>query len=109
MDTIAGLVSGNQWKSALCTIEVGVPDTVGEKITRTTEQISPPYIVHSVPVVLYRGHSTDSSIVEVFVDAATAKARMARNATFCPVARIPPMIDSIPITSAVSLATHTSE
>ena len=42
IDTMPGLRSGNQAKSAFGDSEVGVPETTGEKNTSTTAQISPP-------------------------------------------------------------------
>ncbi len=37
-----GFDSGNQAKSAPVIIDVDLPDTTGEKITRTTAEIRPP-------------------------------------------------------------------
>jgi hypothetical protein len=42
IETMPGFDSGNQEKSAPVIIEVGEPDTTGEKITSTTAEIRPP-------------------------------------------------------------------
>ena len=54
IETMPGLASGNQSKCAPGIIEVFVPDTAGEKMISTMQLISPPYMLHSAPLVLNR-------------------------------------------------------
>lgn len=54
IETIPGLLRGNQWKSTPWTIEVGPPETTGENAMRKIAEPSPPYILQSAPRVLKR-------------------------------------------------------
>src|SRR5919197_5457505 len=103
-----GLDSGNRWKSTPCTIEVGAPDTTGEKNTSTRQEPSPPYIAQSVPLVLNRFQNSEYSSVDRLAEAANANARATRNATFWPLARMPPAMASAPMITAVRRATRNS-
>src|ERR1044072_5461714 len=109
MEMMPGLDGGKTSKLASGKIEVALPDTTGEKITSSRHEPSPVYMAHSVPVVLNRFQNNEYSSVDRFADAANANASATRNATFCPLAMMPPMIDSAPTTTAVSRATLTSE
>jgi hypothetical protein len=107
MDTMPGLASGNQAKSMLGIIAVFAPDTAGEKTISTMVVIRPPYMLHSAPRVLNRCQYSEYRIVGRFAAAATAKANATRNATFCPLARIPSAIAKTPSTTAVIRDTRT--
>src|SRR5690348_10838007 len=108
METMPGLARGKRWKSTPWTIEVGAPETTGEKNTRTRQEIRPPYMPQSVPVVLNRFQNNEYSSVDRLADAANANASATRKATFWPLARIPPTMASAPTITAVRRATRTS-
>src|SRR6185312_5382082 len=74
IDTMPGLASGNQAKSACGSIAVLAPDNAGEKTISTIVETSPPYILHSAPRVLNRDQYSEYRIVGRFAAAATAKA-----------------------------------
>src|ERR1700732_790488 len=82
IDTIPGLAKGNHAKSECLSIDVGEPDTAGEKTISTIVEISPPYMLHNAPLVLNRRQYSEYRIVGRFAAAATAKASATRNATF---------------------------
>src|SRR3954471_15189038 len=65
-------------------------------------------MLHSAPVVLNRFQNSEYRIVGRFADAATANASATRNATLMPLTRMPPMIATAPMTTAVYRATLTS-
>ena len=54
-------------------------------------------MLHRAPEVLNRFQNSEYRIVGRLALAATANASATRNATFCPFAKIPPMIARIPI------------
>ncbi len=89
IDTMPGLASGNQAKSTPGIIAVFAPDTAGEKTISTMVEIRPPYMLHSAPRVLNRFQYSEYTIVGRLAAAATANASATRNATFCPLARMP--------------------
>ena len=59
-------------------------------------------------MVLNFFQNSEYSSVGRFADAATAKASATRNATFWPLARMPPTMATMPTTRAVRRATLTS-
>src|SRR5882757_10596821 len=63
IDTMPGLASGNQAKSACGSIAVFAPDTAGEKTISTIVEIRPPYILHSAPRVLNRRQYSEYRMV----------------------------------------------
>ena len=65
-------------------------------------------MLHSEPRVLNRFQYREYRIEGRFALAAIAKASETRKATFCSAARMPPMIETPPITTAVRRATRTS-
>ena len=65
-------------------------------------------MLHSAPRVLNRRQNSEYRIVGRFARAAIAKARATRKAMFWPLAKMPPMIATEPITRAVIRATRTS-
>jgi hypothetical protein len=65
-------------------------------------------MLHSAPAVLKRFQNSEYRIVGRLAEAATANASATRNAMFCPLARMPPRIATMPITTAVMRATLTS-
>src|SRR5690606_41214095 len=64
---------------------------------------------HRVPVVLNRFQNSENSRVDRFADAANANARPTRNAMFWPFTRMPPRMETAPITNAVVRATLTTD
>ena len=73
----------------------------------TMVQIRPPYMLHSAPRVLNRAQYSEYTMVGRLAAAATAKASATRNATFCPLARMPSPIAMTPSTTAVIRDTRT--
>ena len=69
---------------------------------------SPPYMDHTAPRVVKRRQYREYTMVGRFAEAATAKARATRNATFCPWAPMPPAMETTPMTTTVVLATRSS-
>ena len=65
-------------------------------------------MLHSAPVVLNRFQNSEYRIVGRFAEAATAKASATRKAMFWPLARMPPRIATMPMTTAVRRAILTS-
>ena len=65
-------------------------------------------MLHSAPRVLNRPQNREYRIVGRLALAAIAKARATRNAMFWPLAKMPPMIATHPMTRAVIRATLTS-
>ena len=82
MVTRPGEDSGKIDQSALGNIEVGVPDTAGDRKMSTRHEITPVYIEATAPAVLKRRQYREYRIVGKFAEAATAKARDTRKATF---------------------------
>src|SRR5699024_2365449 len=108
-DTNAGLVNGNQWKSTLLIMALSDPDTAGENTISTTADTRPPVIDHTEPRVLNRFQYSEYRIDGRLALAAMANASDTRKAMLTPLARMPPMIASNPITTEVIRATMTSE
>ena len=65
-------------------------------------------MLHSAPRVLNRFQNSEYRIVGRFAVAATANASATRKAMFCPLAKMPPRIATMPITTTVMRATWTS-
>src|SRR4051812_8139324 len=90
IDTIPGLLNGNTAKSRPGKIDVGLPETTGDRATSAKHENSPPYMPHSVPRVLNRRQNSEYSSVDRLAEPANANASPTRNATFWPLAMIPP-------------------
>ncbi len=64
-------------------------------------------MLNSAPVVLNFFQNSEYSSVGRFADAATANASATRNAMFCPIARMPRTIATMPMTTTVIRETRT--
>ncbi len=77
-----GFSSGNQWKSTPGKSAALEPETTGEKNTRTIAGTSPPYTDQTAPRAVNRDQNRVYSRTGRLEEAATAKARPTRKATF---------------------------
>ena len=107
MVTIPGEDSGNSAQSALGNIEVSVPETAGEKKMRTRQEMTPVYMEATAPAVLKRLQYREYRMVGRLAEAAMAKARETRKATFWVMARMPRMMATTPRTTTVIWETRT--
>ena len=108
METMPGLLSGKIAKLAPGIMDVLAPETTGDSAIRMIAEPSPPYMLQMAPWVVNLRQYSEYRMVGRLAEAATAKARATRNATFCPLAKMPPIMASTPMTTTVRRATLTS-
>src|SRR5699024_5964716 len=95
-------VSGYIARSTTWQNEISELHSTGENRIRVIEEINPPYIDQRAPRVVKFFQNSEQMIVGRFAEAATAKAKATRNATFWPWAAIPPRMDRIPTTTTIA-------